>query len=150
MSGVSTSTAPGGGPGVAERMGIKPDALVMEIGYGDDADESVRQAIEAQTGEELVDEDSDEVVDMVLLWYRVDEHVGEITIVGAIPQQHHVDHLVGVLIDELLPRLRLDRLPHRLVDVVGIPDLHHDHLGPQPQAICATGTVPGGGAGTHA
>jgi hypothetical protein len=73
MAGVSTSTTSGNGPGVADRLGLRPEMIVMEIGYGDDVDESVRQAIEAQTGEELVDEDSDEVVDVVLLWYRDDD-----------------------------------------------------------------------------
>lgn len=70
---MSTSTTSGNGPGVAERLGLQPEMIVMEIGYAEDVDESVRQAIEEQTGEDLVDEDSDEVVDMVLLWYRADD-----------------------------------------------------------------------------
>jgi len=44
--------------------------IVMEIGYDDDVDEQLREVIEEATGEALVDEDSDEVVDVVLLWYR--------------------------------------------------------------------------------
>jgi hypothetical protein len=51
-------------------MGLKPGMLVMEIGYDDDADATLRAAIEEHTGEELVGEDSDEVVDVVLIWYR--------------------------------------------------------------------------------
>jgi hypothetical protein len=42
----------------------------MEIGYDDDVDAELRDNIEDHTGEELVDEDSDEVVDVVLIWYR--------------------------------------------------------------------------------
>jgi len=60
----------GNGPGIGERMGIAPQMIVMEIGYDDDVDEQLREVIEEATGEALVDEDSDEVVDVVLLWYR--------------------------------------------------------------------------------
>jgi hypothetical protein len=51
-------------------MGIAPQMIVMEIGYDDDVDEQLRDLIQDATGGELVDEDSDEVVDVVLLWYR--------------------------------------------------------------------------------
>jgi hypothetical protein len=72
MSVVSTSPTSGNAPasGVVETMGFKPSMLVMEIGYDDDADLDLRDAIAEQTGEELVGEESDEVVDVVLLWYR--------------------------------------------------------------------------------
>lgn len=63
-------TGSGNGPGVAERMGIAPQMLVMEIGYDDDVDDDLRGAIEDASGEELLDEETDEVVDVVLLWYR--------------------------------------------------------------------------------
>ncbi len=67
---MSTSAASGGGPGVAERMGIKPAMIVMELGYDDDVDSQLRELIEDCAGEPLVTEDSDEVVDVVLFWYR--------------------------------------------------------------------------------
>jgi hypothetical protein len=67
---VSTSPSTGHGPGVAERMGLKASMIVMEIGHDEDVDDELRAKIEEITGEELVDEQSDEVVDMVLLWYR--------------------------------------------------------------------------------
>jgi hypothetical protein len=51
-------------------MGLKPSMLVMEIGFDDDVDAELRDNIEDHTGEELVNEDSDEVVDVVLIWYR--------------------------------------------------------------------------------
>jgi hypothetical protein len=70
---VSTSSPSGNAPGVAEKMGLKPAMIVMEIGYDDDADDELRGLIAACTGQELVDEDSDEVVDVVLLWYREDD-----------------------------------------------------------------------------
>jgi DUF3052 family protein len=67
---VSTSSPPGNSPGVAERMGLRPAMIVMEIGYDDDVDDDLRAMIEEYTGEEIVGEDSDEVVDVVLIWYR--------------------------------------------------------------------------------
>ena len=70
MSPVSTNPASDDGPGVAERMGLKPGMAVMEIGYDDDVDADLRDAIEDRTGDGMVDEDSDEVVDVVLVWYR--------------------------------------------------------------------------------
>ena len=62
-----------GGRGLAERLGIEPGMVVQETGYDEDTDEELRDAIEARAGNELVDEDSDEVVDVVLLWWREDD-----------------------------------------------------------------------------
>lgn len=67
---MSTSPVDGGQPDVAERMGFAPGMIVQEIGYDDDVDDALRQAIEVRIGEEMVDEDSDEVVDVVVLWHR--------------------------------------------------------------------------------
>lgn len=55
---------------VAERLGIKPDMVVQELGWDEDVDEEVRAAIEGQLDGELLDEDADEVIDVVLLWWR--------------------------------------------------------------------------------
>lgn len=57
-------------PGIAERMGLRPDMIVMEFGYDEDVDADLRAAIEGFTGEELLDQDADEVVDVVLFWFR--------------------------------------------------------------------------------
>jgi hypothetical protein len=65
------ATAPGAS--VAERMGVKPGMVVMEIGWDEDVDDDLRTAVEDVTGEEMLDEDSDEVVDLVLLWFREDD-----------------------------------------------------------------------------
>ena len=54
----------------AERLGIESGMVVMEIGYDDDCDEQLRGAITRIDGVELVDEDYDDVVDVVLLWWR--------------------------------------------------------------------------------
>ena len=50
--------------------GFETGQLVQELGYDDDCDEALRAGIVKITGEELLDEDTDEVVDAVLLWFR--------------------------------------------------------------------------------
>jgi hypothetical protein len=54
---------------LADRFGIEPGMVVMEMGYDDDVDTDLRDALTDRCGE-LVDEDTDEVVDSVLLWFR--------------------------------------------------------------------------------
>jgi hypothetical protein len=54
---------------LADRFGIEPGMVVMEMGYDDDVDEDLRDALIDRCGE-LVDEETDEVVDVVLLWWR--------------------------------------------------------------------------------
>ena len=61
----------------AVRLGFQPGQVVQEIGYGDDAEQELREGIEAITGEELVDETYDDVADAVLLWFR--EEDGDLT-----------------------------------------------------------------------
>ncbi|HEY2578359.1 MAG TPA: DUF3052 domain-containing protein [Streptosporangiaceae bacterium] len=56
--------------GLDERLGIKPGHVVQELGYDEDCDEDLRDAIAGVNGVELVDEEYDDVVDVVLLWWR--------------------------------------------------------------------------------
>lgn len=56
--------------GLAERLGLKPGQVVQEIGWDEDSDDKLRESIEHLTGNELLDEESDDVVDVVLLWWR--------------------------------------------------------------------------------
>ena len=58
---------------LATRLGFKPGQVVQEFGYDDDVDHDLRDSIEDLTGEELLDEDADEVVDVVLLWWREED-----------------------------------------------------------------------------
>jgi hypothetical protein len=70
------STTPGTGENTTaliDRLGIEPGMVVQELGYDDDVDQALREAIENRLDEEMVDEDSDEVVDVVLLWFREDD-----------------------------------------------------------------------------
>ncbi len=57
----------------ASRLGLEEGQTVQEIGYDDDVDEALRTGIEAVIAGELVDEDFDEVVDVVLMWWREDD-----------------------------------------------------------------------------
>jgi hypothetical protein len=56
--------------GLAERLGIQPGMVVMEIGFDEDADAELRDAVEERSGSALVGPESDDVVDVVLLWWR--------------------------------------------------------------------------------
>jgi hypothetical protein len=58
---------------LAERLGIQPGMVVMEIGYDEDSDAELRDAVAERSGSELVDADSDDVVDVVMLWWREDD-----------------------------------------------------------------------------
>jgi hypothetical protein len=59
--------------GLAERLGIQPGMVVMEIGFDEDADAELRDAVEERSGSALVGPESDDVVDVVLLWWREDD-----------------------------------------------------------------------------
>ncbi len=67
---VAAAAGDAGKLGVAERLGIQSDMVVQELGWDADVDDDVRAAIEEVLGAELLDEDSDEIVDVVLLWWR--------------------------------------------------------------------------------
>jgi hypothetical protein len=58
---------------VADRLGIAEGALVQEVGSDDDVDRELVDAVLAKAGTELVPMDSDDVVDVVLLWFREDD-----------------------------------------------------------------------------
>ena len=70
------STTPGTGENttaLVDRLGIEPGMVVQELGYDDDVDQALREAIEERLDDDMVDEDSDDVVDVVLLWFREDD-----------------------------------------------------------------------------
>ncbi len=57
----------------ASRLGLQPGLTVQEIGYDQDVDDVLRVGIEGIVGGELVDEDFDDVVDAVVMWWRDDD-----------------------------------------------------------------------------
>jgi hypothetical protein len=60
-------------PNYARSLGIEKDQVVQELGWDEDTDDDIRVDIEDASGSELLDEDADEVVDVVLLWWRDDD-----------------------------------------------------------------------------
>ncbi|AZS71640.1 DUF3052 domain-containing protein [Streptomyces tubercidicus] len=61
----------------AARLGFEPGQVVQEIGYDDDVDQDLREGIETVIGQDLVDEDYDDVCDVVVLWFRDED--GDLT-----------------------------------------------------------------------
>lgn len=62
---------------LADRLGFTQGQQALEIGYDDDTDAALRDSVEEVTGQELLDEDSDEEADVVLVWFRDDD--GDLT-----------------------------------------------------------------------
>jgi hypothetical protein len=57
----------------ARRLGLSAGQTVQELGYDDDVDSALRTGIEEVVGSEMVDEDYDDVVDVVVMWWREDD-----------------------------------------------------------------------------
>lgn len=66
----ATAGSAAGQHGLAEKLGIGPGSVVQEIGWDDDCDEELREVVRGRTEQDLVDEDYDDVVDAVMLWWR--------------------------------------------------------------------------------
>jgi len=52
------------------RMGFEKGQLVLEVGHGSDCDENLRKQIAEIIGEPLIENEANEVVDAVLIWFR--------------------------------------------------------------------------------
>ena len=71
---MSTSADQAAPRGLAERLGIQEGQVVQVLGFTDDIDDSLIDDVAARTGTELIHgDDTDEVVDVVLLWWREDD-----------------------------------------------------------------------------
>ncbi|HET7901706.1 MAG TPA: DUF3052 domain-containing protein [Candidatus Nanopelagicales bacterium] len=70
-----TATAPDADDrrSAALKLGIAPGLVVQEMGWDEDVDDDLRESVVVVAGTELVDEDYDDVVDVVLLWWRDDD-----------------------------------------------------------------------------
>ena len=64
------TTAEVGGTSAQGPLGIGSSLVVQEFGWDDDVDEELRTSVTGATGREIEDEQSDEVADVVLYWYR--------------------------------------------------------------------------------
>ena len=69
----------------AARLGLQVGDTVGESGYDDDVDHELRDAIADAIDADLLDDDSDEVLAAVLLWWREDD--GDLTdaLINAVP-----------------------------------------------------------------
>lgn len=54
----------------AQKLGITHGMVVQELGWDEDTNDDLRADVEETSGSELLDEESDEVIDVVLLWWR--------------------------------------------------------------------------------
>ena len=73
---MSTSADHAAQRGLAEKLGIEPGTVVQVLGADGEppADEAVMDDVEARTENDVIHgDDSDEVADMVLLWWREDD-----------------------------------------------------------------------------
>ena len=52
------------------RMGFAAGELILEVGYGSDCDDVLRSEIVAITGTRLLEGETSEVVDAVIVWWR--------------------------------------------------------------------------------
>jgi DUF3052 family protein len=66
----ATADSAAGQHGLAEKLGVGPGAVVQEIGWDEDCDDDLRRVITERTGQDLVDEDYEDVVDTVMMWWR--------------------------------------------------------------------------------
>jgi hypothetical protein len=69
-TGVVAAEDAGRSSDIAGKLGVEPGMVVQEIGWDSDVDEVVRDAVEERVGDDLLDEDADEVIDLVLMWWR--------------------------------------------------------------------------------
>ena len=58
-------------------MGFEKGQLVLEVGYDSDCDENLRQQIANLTGTKIIENETNEVVDAVMIWFR--EEDGDLT-----------------------------------------------------------------------
>ena len=55
------------------RMGFEKGQLILEVGHDSDCDENLRSEITKLTGTSLIENETNQVVDAVLLWFREDD-----------------------------------------------------------------------------
>jgi Protein of unknown function (DUF3052) len=55
---------------MAGRLGLRPGQVIQEFGYDSDVDDELRVAIEDLTGNAIVDEEAQDVVDVAIYWWR--------------------------------------------------------------------------------
>lgn len=118
----SASTAGNSGVTIAARLGIIAGSLVLEFGRNEDSDEALRAQIAAVSGSPLLTDDQEEVVDVVIIWWRdgdgdlVDTLVDALTFLAAggsiwvlTPKAGRVGHVEPSDIQEAAPTAGLSQ-----------------------------------------
>ncbi|MFT4128266.1 MAG: DUF3052 domain-containing protein [Gordonia sp. (in: high G+C Gram-positive bacteria)] len=54
----------------AQKLGLSQGMVIQELGWDTDTDDDLRADIEDAIDAEMLDEDADDVIDVVLLWWR--------------------------------------------------------------------------------
>jgi hypothetical protein len=80
---------------------------------------------------------------------RVDKHVDEVAVALSVPEQHDVDHLVGVLVDQFFTGVRGDVVAQAFVHVVVVAGFHDDHPGLEAQTLRGSRLTAGRGGRAH-
>lgn len=57
----------------ASKLGITEGQIALELGWDEDCDSSISESIEDVLGEDFLDEETDELCDVVLLWWRAED-----------------------------------------------------------------------------
>lgn len=57
----------------AQLLCVTESDVIQELGWDEDADSSISESLEDVIGEALLDADTDEMVDVVLLWFREED-----------------------------------------------------------------------------
>lgn len=71
MVAASGGTGPDGSS--AQKLGFGPGMVVQELGWDEDTDDQLRADIEDAIDAEMLDDDADDVIDVVVLWWRDDD-----------------------------------------------------------------------------
>jgi hypothetical protein len=70
---VSSTAGAAAEHGLVARLGLRQGQVVQELGWDEDVDEAFRVALEDAIDDGLADEDSDDVADLVVLWWREED-----------------------------------------------------------------------------
>ena len=54
-------------------LGITEGMIALETGWDEDCDPAISEAVEAVLGEDFLEEETDELVDVVVMWWREDD-----------------------------------------------------------------------------
>lgn len=57
----------------AQKLGFASGMVVQEVGWDEDTDDQLRVEIEDAIDAEMLDEDAQDVIDVVVLWWRDDD-----------------------------------------------------------------------------